>query len=83
MFIIVPVGYIIAFGIVLGCLFRGLYLLNDISKSKVAPKKDRVTDVYEDYMKEKEITAKSPIVNRPQNIEDCIIRTCLNKYLLH
>ena len=32
-------GGLIAFGIVLGCLIRGLYLLNDISKrfSKVAP----------------------------------------------
>jgi len=51
------VGGIIAFGIVLGCLFRGLYLLNDISKrlSKVAPKADKVKDAYANYLKEKGI----------------------------
>ena len=60
LFIIGPVGYIIAFGIVLGCLFRGLYLLNDISKrfSNVAPKPDRVKEVYEAYLKEKENTTQ-------------------------
>lgn len=50
------VGGCIAFGIVVGCLFRGLYLLNDISKrfSKVSPKPDKVKDAYEKYLKEKE-----------------------------
>ena len=50
------VGGFIAFGIVVGCLFRGLYLLNDISKrfKKLSPKSDKVKDDYEEYLKEKE-----------------------------
>lgn len=50
-------GGLIAFGIVVGTLFRGLYLLNDISNrlSKVAPKSDKVKDAYDNYLKEKGI----------------------------
>ncbi|HYK75212.1 MAG TPA: hypothetical protein VEV44_19115 [Pseudoneobacillus sp.] len=50
------VGGFIAFGIVAGCLFRGLYLLNDISKRLeiVAPKTDKVKNVYLDYLNEKD-----------------------------
>ncbi|MBB2482659.1 hypothetical protein H5P36_21045 [Bacillus sp. APMAM] len=50
----------IAFGIVAGCLFRGLYLLNNISKklSNVAPESDKVKEVYEAYLKEKENTTQ-------------------------
>ncbi|MEH6937256.1 hypothetical protein V7056_05235 [Bacillus sp. JJ664] len=49
------VGGLIAFGIVVGCLFRGLYLLNDLSNrlSKLAPKSDKVKDAYDNYLKEK------------------------------
>jgi large-conductance mechanosensitive channel len=48
-------GGVIAFAIIVGCLFRGIYLLNDLHQriSKIAPKKDKVKDAYEDYMKEK------------------------------
>ncbi|ENH96049.1 hypothetical protein J416_12629 [Gracilibacillus halophilus YIM-C55.5] len=37
------VGGIVAFGIVVGCIFRGLYLLNDIHKriSNISPEEDR------------------------------------------
>ncbi|MEH7515912.1 hypothetical protein V7146_24615 [Gottfriedia acidiceleris] len=54
------VGIIIGFGILAGILFRGVYLLNDLSKrlSKVAPalpKSDKVKKAYEDYLREKEI----------------------------
>ncbi|OEH91067.1 hypothetical protein [Bacillus solimangrovi] len=50
------VGGILAFGIIVGCLFRGLSLLNDIHKriSKVTPKPDRAREAYENYLKEKE-----------------------------
>lgn len=50
------VGGLIAFGIVLGCLFRGLYLLNDISKrlSKVAPKSNKVKDALDRHLEERE-----------------------------
>lgn len=48
-------GGLIGFGIVLGCLFRGLYLLNEINKrlSIIAPKSDKVKDMYERYLEEK------------------------------
>lgn len=41
------IGGLFAFGIVLGCMFRGLYLLNDISKrlSKSAPDRHLVKRV--------------------------------------
>ncbi|MFJ5714856.1 hypothetical protein [Neobacillus sp. NPDC093127] len=50
------VGGFLAFGIVAGSLFRGLYLLNGIHKmlSKDAPKSDKVKEAYENYLKEKE-----------------------------
>lgn len=43
---------VIAFGIVLGCLFRGIYLLNDIGKrlSKI----DKGKDALDRYLEEKE-----------------------------
>ncbi|MDQ0227941.1 hypothetical protein [Metabacillus niabensis] len=49
-------GGLIAFGIVLGCIFKGLYLLNDIHSriSKILPKGDRVQEVYKKYLEEKE-----------------------------
>ena len=49
-------GGILAFGIVTGSLFRGLYLLNDIHKKllKDEPKRDKVKEAYENYLKEKE-----------------------------
>jgi len=52
------VGGLIAFGIVVGSLFRGLYLLNDLNNrlSKLAPKSDRVKDAYDNYLKEKGIS---------------------------
>lgn len=50
------VGGFIAFGIVVGCLFRGLYLLNDIHKRMltIAPKNDKVQEAYDQYLKEKD-----------------------------
>ncbi|KQL32991.1 hypothetical protein AN960_22330 [Bacillus sp. FJAT-25509] len=56
------VGIIIGFGILAGILFRGVYLLNDLSKrlSKVAPAlpiSDKVKKAYEDYLREKEINS--------------------------
>jgi hypothetical protein len=49
-------GGIIAFGIIGGCIFRGLYLLNGIHKriSIVSPKKDKVQEAYDNYLKERE-----------------------------
>ncbi len=46
-------GGIIAFGLVMGTLFRGLYLLNDIHKrlKGMAPGKNRVGEVYEEYLR--------------------------------
>ncbi|MDX8362454.1 MULTISPECIES: hypothetical protein [Bacillaceae] len=37
---------IIAFGIILGCLFRGIYLLNEISENlyKISAKADRLLE---------------------------------------
>lgn len=45
---------IIAFGIITGCLFRGIYLLNDIHRriSAITPNKDKVQEVYQKYLKE-------------------------------
>ena len=49
------IGGIIAFGIIVGCLLRGLYLLKDMSQriSKPAPKPDKVETAYNNYLKEK------------------------------
>ena len=50
------VAGIIVFGIVIGCLFRGLYLLNDIHKRilTISPKKDKVQEALENHLKERE-----------------------------
>lgn len=55
------VGGIIAFGIVVGCLFRGLYLLNEIHKKVViiSPKKDQVQLAYDQYIESRETYVKS------------------------
>lgn len=49
------VGGIVAFGIIVGCIFRGLYLLNDIHKriSNISPKEDKVQKAYKEYLEEK------------------------------
>ncbi|MBE4909731.1 hypothetical protein IMZ08_16990 [Bacillus luteolus] len=49
------VGGIIAFGIVVGCIFRGLYLLTEIHKklSTISPSKTRVDKAYEDYLEKR------------------------------
>ena len=49
-------GGILAFGIVTGALFRGLYLLNEIHKHLVKDevKRDKVQAAYENYLKERE-----------------------------
>ncbi|SES62976.1 hypothetical protein SAMN05216389_101147 [Oceanobacillus limi] len=49
------VGGIIAFGIVVGCLFRGLYLLNEIHKkiAAISPHEDKVQRAYREYLEEK------------------------------
>nr|WP_275899733.1 hypothetical protein [Bacillus piscicola] len=48
------VGGIAAFGIVVGCIFRGLYLLTDIHKrvSNVLLKEDKAQKAYKDYLEE-------------------------------
>ncbi|MDO6655707.1 hypothetical protein [Anaerobacillus sp. 1_MG-2023] len=50
------VGGIVAFGIVAGCLFRGLYLLHDIHHrvSKITPERDKVKEAYQKYLNERE-----------------------------
>lgn len=50
------IGGILAFGIIAGCLFRGLYLVSDIHKriTKEMPGADKAREVYENYLKEKE-----------------------------
>jgi large-conductance mechanosensitive channel len=50
------VGGLIAFAVIAGCIFRGIYLLNDINNrlNTLVPKKDKVQEVYESYLKEKE-----------------------------
>ena len=47
---------ILAFGIIAGSLFRGLYLLNEIHKHLVKDevKRDKVQAAYENYLKERE-----------------------------
>ncbi|WP_077212464.1 hypothetical protein [Bacillus dakarensis] len=49
------VGGIIAFGIIVGCIFRGLFLLNEIHKriSNISPKEDKAKKVYREYLEEK------------------------------
>lgn len=50
------IGSTIAFGIVLGCLFRGIYLLNDIREmlSEVVSKCDKETNTIDRIMEVKE-----------------------------
>ncbi|MGG1629649.1 hypothetical protein [Rossellomorea sp. NRS-1567] len=54
------VGGILAFGIIAGCMFRGLYLLNDIHRRLLndLPRADKAKEVYENYLKEKRGTIK-------------------------
>ena len=52
-----PFGGVIAFGIVLGCLFRGLYLLKDIHSIIVPPKKDKVQVAYDSYIEKRDISS--------------------------
>lgn len=49
-------GTFLAFGIVLGCLFRGLYLLNDLHKRLFSevPKPDKAKAVLEEYLENRE-----------------------------
>lgn len=49
-------GAILAFGIITGALFRGLYLLSEIHKHllKDETKRDKVQAAYENYLKERE-----------------------------
>lgn len=50
------VGGVIAFGILAGCLFRGLYLLSDIHRRLVKdlPIQDKAKEVYEEYLRGRE-----------------------------
>ncbi len=50
------IGGVIAFGIIGGCLFRGVYLLNVIRQqvAPIRPKSDKVQETYETYLKERE-----------------------------
>jgi hypothetical protein len=50
------VAGIITFAIVVGCLFRGLWLLNDLHKRvlTISPKKDKVQEAYDDYIKKRD-----------------------------
>lgn len=49
------VGGFLAFGIVAGCIFWGVYLLNDLHKKvfEDSPKKDKVQRAYEQYIHER------------------------------
>ncbi|GIN40693.1 hypothetical protein [Heyndrickxia oleronia] len=48
-------GAIIAFGIIGGCLFRGIVLLEKLNKKLnfLVPDKNKVTEVYESYLDDK------------------------------
>ena len=48
------IGGIVTIGIVLGVLFQGLYLINDIHKriSKITPSTDKVSEAVTNYLKE-------------------------------
>lgn len=49
-------GGLLAFGVVAGCLFRGIYMLNEMNKKlkKIVPDTDKVSEAYEAYLKELE-----------------------------
>ncbi|WP_432355825.1 hypothetical protein [Sporosarcina sp. A2] len=48
-------GGVLAFGLEVGCIFWGLYLLKDIHKAVLAssPKKDKVQRAYDQYVSER------------------------------
>ncbi|MCM3240468.1 hypothetical protein M3589_22615 [Heyndrickxia oleronia] len=48
-------GAIIAFGIIGGCLFRGIVLLEKLNKklNVLVPDKNKVAEVYESYLNDK------------------------------
>nr|WP_205603808.1 hypothetical protein [Bacillus mesophilus] len=50
------VGGLIAFALIGGCIFRGLYLLQDLHKrlEEIAPKRDKVQKAIDNYLMEKE-----------------------------
>lgn len=50
------VGMILAFGVIVGCLFRGLYLLNEIEKRipNRALKRDKVKEAVNQYLVERD-----------------------------
>jgi large-conductance mechanosensitive channel len=50
------IARLIAFGIIAGCIFRGLYLLNDIHRriTAITPNQDKVQEVYQKYLKEQD-----------------------------
>jgi large-conductance mechanosensitive channel len=52
------IGGVLAFGILAGCLFRGVSLLNNINKrlNHIVPETDKVKDAYQNYLKEKQVT---------------------------
>ena len=56
-------GFILGFGIISGCLFRALYLLNDIHKriSKNFVKRTRVQAAMDEYLKEKDANQQKGI----------------------
>jgi large-conductance mechanosensitive channel len=50
------IANIMAFGIIGGCIFRGLYLLNDIHRriSSITPNQNKVQEAYQKYLKEQD-----------------------------
>lgn len=50
------IGGIIAFGIVLGCIFRGLYLINDIHKriAEKYPKESKSQKALREFLEERD-----------------------------
>lgn len=50
------IGIIVSFGVVAGCLFRGLYLLTAIRNklNKLVPDTDKATDAYKSYLENKQ-----------------------------
>ncbi|WP_409254212.1 hypothetical protein V1502_10045 [Bacillus sp. SCS-153A] len=49
-------GGILAFAIIAGAIFRGLFLLTDIHRkvTKIVPDKDKAKEVYEEYLRERD-----------------------------
>jgi large-conductance mechanosensitive channel len=50
------IAKIIVFGIIGGCIFRGVYLLNDIHRriSTITPNQNKVQEAYQKYLKEQD-----------------------------